>query len=66
MAQDGIEATRKHVAKLARKVEKVAVLTALLDMHESSSSFSDPKYVEGLRFRLRNARAQLEAMGGCD
>ncbi len=65
MAQDGIEATRKHVAKMARKVERVSVLAALLDMHESSPDY-DPEYVEGLRFRLRNARAQLKAMGGGD
>ncbi len=65
MAQDSLECHRKHILNVARKTEKVGMLAELLNHYEAQSAY-DTKHVDGLRYRLRNARAQLKAMGGCD
>ncbi len=51
----------RHRDKRQKKQERVDILKAILDMHESNPN-ADHVYVLGLRARLRNARNQLSAM----
>ncbi len=52
----------RHRDKRQKKQERIDILKALLDMHESNLD-CDYEYVLGLRARLRNAQNQLNAMG---
>ncbi len=52
----------RHRDKRQKKQERIDILKALLDMHESNRD-CDYDYVLGLRARLRNAQNQLNAMG---
>lgn len=50
-----------HKIKLQRKTQKVDMLKALLEMHESTPHH-DHAYILHLRAKLRSAQHQLEAM----
>ena len=58
---DTPECNRVHREKLQRKVEKIDVLKALLEMHEANPDH-DHEYILELRAKLRQAQNQLEAM----
>jgi hypothetical protein len=52
---------QQHREKRTRKLEKILMLRALLEMYENNPD-ADHDYVLGLRARLRSAENQLAAM----
>lgn len=58
---DSMQFERVHREKLQRKVEKIDVLKALLEMHEANPEH-DHAYILELRAKLRAAQNQLESM----
>jgi hypothetical protein len=54
-----------HCQRLQGKVERISVLTALLDMHTNKSyEEQDHNYVKGLRKRVNTERQLLRNMQG--
>lgn len=51
----------RHREKVQRKVERIGVLRALVEMHEADPNH-DHEYLVGLRGRMRSAEANLNAM----
>lgn len=56
-----VELDKRHKDKLQRKVERIGVLKALIDMHEANPNH-DHEYLVGLRARHRTAVANFESM----